>query len=103
MVEDTITTEYQTILQCASVLTTASDRNQLWLKYMELHTSIERIILNQNKGYTELTNMHNATRSGIGGTAGRSTLGNNTSPHVISMRSRWVGKSGRIRREQTGF
>ena len=102
VVEDTITSEYQTILQCATALCTACDRNQLWLKYMELHTSIERIILDQNKGYTELTNYNNASRNGAGSVANRTGLGANASTHVISMRSRWVGKSGRIRREGMG-
>ena len=59
--------------------------------------SIERITLDQNKGYAEL----NASTSNMrpGGPGGRPT-GQMT--HVVSMRSRWVGKSGRIRREGMG-
>ena len=38
-VEDSITTEYQAIIQAATALQNASDRHQLWTKYMELHTN----------------------------------------------------------------
>lgn len=65
---------------------------------MELHTSIERIMLDQNKGYAELSS--SAANARTNGAMGRNM--NNGTPHVVSMRSRWVGKSGRIRREGMG-
>ena len=111
--EDSITSEYLGIIQAVNALQNASDRHQLWTKYMELHTdhiflyvfahtqrcgpSIERITLDQNKGYAEL----NASTSNMrpGGAGGRPT---SQMTHVVSMRSRCVGKSGRIRREGMG-
>ena len=44
-VEDSVTTEYQTIITAAHSLRTNNDRQQLWSKYMEMHIAIERIML----------------------------------------------------------
>ena len=63
---------------------------------MEMHVSIERIMLDQNKGYPELASTAAAHGS-------KSCIGRAPPPiHIVSMRSRWVGKSGRIRREGMG-
>jgi hypothetical protein len=91
VVEDTITTEYQTILAACTVLRTASDRQQLWVKFMEMHVSIERIFLDQGKTYPD----HAA---GVpSGKAVRAGAANNHAlSRVVSMRSRWVGKGGYV-------
>ena len=61
---------------------------------MEMHVAIERIMLDQGKGYAELAAAGSRTAA-----AGRTAA---PPAHVVSMRSRWVGKSGRIRREGMG-
>ena len=56
-------------------------------------------VADQNKGYTELStsyggfNLRHAMQSN--GRSGGST----SAVHTVSIRNRWVGKSGRIRRE----
>ena len=55
-------------------------------------------MLDQNTGYTELTSSAASARNS--GVVGRGVTASN--PHVVSMRSCWVGKSGRIRREGMG-
>lgn len=90
---DTITTEYQTILNTAAALRTATDRQQIWQKYMDLHTAIERIMLDQNKGYLEVPAVL-ALFGGIPGKVGRPAL--HPSIPVVSIRSRWVGKSASV-------
>lgn len=45
VVEDSITVDYQSILTAANALRTTLDRNVLWHRYMELHTAVERLML----------------------------------------------------------
>ena len=84
---------------------TTPDAGILWTKYTELHVAIERIILDQGKGYTDVLGPHGVLRSVTSannrlGSGSSSGPAHNTS--TVSIRNRWVGKCGRIRREGMG-
>ena len=98
VVDDTITTEYQSILNAANVIRTAGDAQTIWVKYTEMHGGIERVMLDQGKDYRDIPVAPGLPPSGKA-TAG--TRGG-PPPPITSMRSRWVGKAGRIRREGMG-
>lgn len=93
IVEDTITIEYQTVLNCAAALRSGSDRTTLWTKYVDMHVAIERLTLDQGKAYGD---------AGFGAAAMTAVTANTNArprppppgPRVISIRNRWVGKSG---------
>lgn len=42
---DSITLDYQSILQAAAILRTNLDRSVLWQRYMDMHLALERVML----------------------------------------------------------
>ena len=50
---DSITTEYQTILTTAAIVRTTNEQSAIRQKYIEMHLAIERLMLDQGKGYIE--------------------------------------------------
>jgi DNA-directed RNA polymerase beta' subunit len=100
VIEDSITIEYQTILTTATAIRNTNEQSVLRQKYIELHMAIERLMLDQGKGYIEASAaLSDNTRTT---TPLRLTTPSNTMHHSVSIRNRWVGKSGRIRREGMG-
>lgn len=96
--DDTLTAEYQTILNCAAVLRSSSDRAVIWTKYADMHQSIERLTLDQGKtcgGYESHTQSPSQQQL-------LRPRPPPPGPRVIAIRTRWVGKSGRVRREGMG-
>ena len=75
----------------------SNEQHILRQKYIEMHLSIERLMLDQGKGYAEVGNLLMATTPSI--PLRFIHPNNNTSHNIVSIRNRWVGKSGRIRRE----
>ena len=61
VVEDTITVEYQNIIQSIHTIQTSSDRNQVWTRYMEMHVSVERVMLDQGQRTPLTTDVRCAT------------------------------------------
>lgn len=99
VVEDSITIEYQTILTTCSTVRNTNEQTVMRQKYVEMHLAIERLMLDQGKGYIEASAALTGSQTSP---PLRLTNPSNTMHHIVSIRNRWVGKSGRIRREGMG-
>lgn len=42
---DPVSLEYQTVLTASATMRTATDRGQVWQRYIEMHLAVERIML----------------------------------------------------------
>jgi hypothetical protein len=98
---DSITTEYQTVLSTAAIIRTTNEQSAIRQKYVEMHLAIERLMLDQGKGYIEASEAL-AAGPATATVPLRLNVVNNNIHHIVSIRNRWVGKSGRIRREGMG-
>lgn len=95
--------EYQTILAAAASIRTVADRGTVWQRYIDMHMGIERILLDQGKGYNNDSVTAGGGRSANlvvnrVGSAGGGAAG---ATHVVSIRSRWVGKMGPVPHQRT--
>ena len=102
VMEDSITIEYQTILTAATAIRNTNEQNVMRQKCMELHLAIERLMLDQGKGYVEASAALAGPTPSTTTSPLRMSNPSNTMHHIVSIRNRWVGKSGRIRREGMG-
>lgn len=112
--EDSITLDYQAVLNASVLIRNSPDRNAIWQRYMDMHMAIERVMLDHagslptdaslspgqglrrpGDGAARQSQRQPERRPPVCQQQARPVRGSaNTASHTISVRSRWVGKSG---------